>query len=124
MLLFILAQLSTAKITTLFQSKEGLFVFEAGKPVRRVMEVPFLCGGEIWALVNGDVERGQPDYGLIDRNIRIVMGSSPKPSRQRCWLWSKNNLAGTYFIKTWTDEELLFVGWVQFFLLLKGNPQS
>jgi hypothetical protein len=110
MLFYILTLLLDAKITTIFQSNEGLFLFEADKPVRKITSVPRLHGDEIWALVDGDANGGQPDGSLMYQNIRIVMGSSPKTWRDRHWLTEQNNPGGMYFIRTWTDEELLFVG--------------
>jgi hypothetical protein len=97
-------------------------IFEAGKPVRRIAEganVPKLQGKDIWALVDGDVDDGRPHPGLINKpKVRIVMASSPKTRDSRKWMKQAVCGAAMIYMKTWSVDELLFVGCVLLFLLL------
>jgi hypothetical protein len=125
MLFLILVERLQAGKTTLFQTKHGLFLFEAGKPVREITSVCALPGNDIWALVDGDVKGCQPHPGLLEHaNIRIVMASSLKPHEELTWLKKKQNIGGYYIMKTWSKEELFLAGYVLLFLLLKDQPES
>jgi hypothetical protein len=124
MLFLILVERLQAGKMTLFQTKQGLLLFEAGKPVREVTTVCALPGDDVWALVDGDVQDCQPHPGLLEHaNIRIVMASSPKTRGQRNWLKQKNNIGGLYIMKTWSREELFLAGYVLLFLLLKDQTE-
>jgi hypothetical protein len=102
-----------------------LFLFEAGKPARNITKVPHLQGDVIWALVDGDVDGGQPHPHLIDwPSIRIVMASSPRTPESRKWLKQKVAADALLFMKTWSVKELSFVGCVLLFFLLKGQLGS
>jgi hypothetical protein len=120
MLFFLLVERLRAGKTTYFQTKQSLILFEAGQPVRKVAYVGHIPGEDIWALVDGEVYGGQPHPGMIQaRNVRIVMVSSPKPWCDISWLNQKNNPAGTFYMRTWTEEELLLAGCVLLVPLVK-----
>jgi hypothetical protein len=112
---FILFLRLTANKTTLYQTENKLFLFEAGKPARNITKVPRLQGDDIWALVDGDAHDGQPHPDFIDMpNVRIVMASSPKTGRGDYWLKQKVGGVARRYMKTWTENELLVVGCVLF----------
>jgi hypothetical protein len=111
--------------TTLFQTAQSLLLFQRGKPVQKIMmtsAVPPLHALDVWALVGGDVPGVEPHPGLIKRpHVRVVMVSPPRPPRERSWLNQKNTLPMMYFMKTWSEKELLLVGCVLLFFLVKGS---
>jgi hypothetical protein len=122
MLSYILVRRLKDGQTTFYQSKDSLFLFEAGKPVRRVTSVPHIRGDDIWALVDGSDPGAKPHVDLLESsNVRIVMVSSPRTEKELQWL---RDGVGTYFMRTWTDTELYLVGCVLLFFLLKGQPES
>jgi hypothetical protein len=94
---YVLIDRSLRRQTTLYQEANILYVFEDGKPVWRARDsrdLLHLRDVDIWALVEGDLIRGQLHPGEIQANRE----------------WRKQCMGTIYYMETWTWDELFLVG--------------
>jgi hypothetical protein len=112
--------------TTFFQKGDTLYLFRHGVVTRVVTDIPSFPGPiekDIWVLVDGFSQGQRPHPELLSHpNIRIVMTASPKDAtKARDWLKKERGTNATFYMRTWTKDELFLIGCALCFLGSKAS---